>query len=305
LLYLWAQDHRDIRFGWWGDPVPCWYCAESAPQDVRQRLQRVKAARQDLGFDNFSRYDLEDALWGKRGRFSRTYRLMPPVFGRPFTSPMLQEDQIGERYYLHGLSWHPPDQIRALHEIARAPLEYAVYSARPTVIEAYPQWKRSISQRWPFTTESNSDAEPPVRSEVLVYIGGAIIPKVHPEDHYMWSWRPEAPWLGYKEGPHQTGSLLKKERDSLFTVGRKLLDIHFRGQQGGGRRFGTAEDFKQAVLDAIQELRESGQRVSKTAIGRHIGRTYSPSYLDDDPTLKDPASKSPGGHVSSRSMSMH
>jgi hypothetical protein len=63
-----------------------------------------------------------------------------------------------------------------------------------------------------------------------------------------------------------------------------------RGRKvGSGARFETPQDFEQAVLSAIQELRASGvQRVSKAAIGRHIGRTYRPSLRGDDPTLKDP-----------------
>jgi hypothetical protein len=280
------QDHRDIWFGWWGDPVPCWYCAESAPQDVRQRLQRVKAARRDLGFDNFSRFDLEDALWPKRGPFSSTYYLMPPVFGRPFTSSILQEDYIGERYYLHGLSGHPPDQIRASHEIARASVEYSVYSARPQVIEAYPQWKRFISQRWPFITQIGSASESPVRSEVLVYIGGAIVPKAHPEDHYMWSWQPEAPWRGYREGPHQTGSFPKKERDLLFTVGRELLDIHFRGRKKGSGRFDTPMDFEQAVFVTVCALRKRERPITQETIGASLiakrGRNNSPGWRAGD-----------------------
>jgi hypothetical protein len=106
----------------------------------------------------------------------------------------------------------------------------------------------------------------------------------------MRSWQPEAPWLGYKEGPHHTRSLSSAELQTLFKVGRQIFDIHFRGRQKGSvRRFDTPGDFEQAVLSAIQALRASGaERVSKAAIGRHIGRSYNPSHWDDDHTLKDP-----------------
>ena len=68
-----------IKFAWWTDPILCWECAEAAPQDVRQRLQRVKVARHALGFENFSLYDLEKALWPGRGRFSVIMdQRMPP-----------------------------------------------------------------------------------------------------------------------------------------------------------------------------------------------------------------------------------
>ena len=64
------QGPGDIQFAWGGDPIYCRQCAESAPQDVRQRLQRVKVARQALGLDGgSSRYDVEDALWPAQGRF--------------------------------------------------------------------------------------------------------------------------------------------------------------------------------------------------------------------------------------------
>ena len=85
-----------IKFAWWTDPILCWECAEAAPQDVRQRLQRVKVARHALGFENFSLYDLEKALWPGRGRFSVIMdQRMPPVFGRSFTSPLLRKGQVG------------------------------------------------------------------------------------------------------------------------------------------------------------------------------------------------------------------
>jgi len=62
-----------------------------------------------------------------------------------------------------------------------------------------------------------------------------------------------------------------------------------RGRKpGSGSKFETREDCKAAFVAAIQELHESGKRVCKAAIGRHIGRTYKPSRRDDDPELKDP-----------------
>jgi hypothetical protein len=67
--------------------------------------------------------------------------------------------------------------------------------------------------------------------------------------------------------------------EMAVTRGRKL---------GSGSNFETREDCEAALVAAIQELLETGQRVSKAAIGRYIGRTYRPSRPDDDPELKDP-----------------
>jgi hypothetical protein len=61
---------------------------------------------------------------------------------------------------------------------------------------------------------------------------------------------------------------------------------------GSGARFDSAEDFEQTVRSAILALRARGERESKAAIGRYIGRTYRTSRWDDDPTLEDP-----GGQV--------
>jgi len=66
-----------------------------------------------------------------------------------------------------------------------------------------------------------------------------------------------------------------------------------RGRKpGSGSRFETPEDCEDAFVAAIQELLVTGQRVSKAAIGLHIGRTYEPSWRGDDRQLADP-----GGQV--------
>jgi hypothetical protein len=62
-----------------------------------------------------------------------------------------------------------------------------------------------------------------------------------------------------------------------------------RGRRvGSGSRFETPQDVETAFVNAIQELHARGQRVSKAAIGRLIGRFYKPSRRGDDTTLKDP-----------------
>ena len=109
-----------------------------------------------------------------------------------------------------------------------------------------------------------------LHSEVTVCIGGAIISEAHSKNHYMWSWQPEAPSSGYIEGPHQTELLPKKERDSLFKVGRALLGIHHRGRQPGSGRFGTGEDFEQAVFMVVAALSGERRCVTYASVGRAL-----------------------------------
>ena len=189
---------------------------------------------------------------------------MPALFGHAFASPVLRTGQIAELYYLHGLSGCSPDQIRrlpALDKIAPASLGYAVDRVRPQVAETYSRWKRYQESLW-WGKDSEGDGEketPPLRSEVFVYIGGAIIPEAHPEDRYMWSWRPETPWLGYAQGPHQTGSLSAAETESLFKAGRELFDIQNRRRPVGTGNFAPSEEAR--LLNSLNNfLGEREQR---------------------------------------------
>jgi hypothetical protein len=131
-------------------------------------------------------------------------------------------------------------------------------------------------------TGSDPETEPPLRSEVIVCIGGAIISEAHPESHYMWSWRPDAPWLGYKEGPHETGSLPKEELDSLFKVGRELLDISFRGRTPRSGRFESDNDFEAAVFAVVAELSAKKRSITQKTVGAHLigkqGRNATPGW---------------------------
>ncbi len=99
---------------------------------------------------------------------------------------------------------------------------------------------------------------------------GAIIPEAHPDNRYMWSWQPESPWLGYKEGPHQTGSLPTTDMQSLFKVGRTLLGIQFRGRIEGTGRFEGVEDFERAVFAAVNKLLARKRRPTQEAIGAYL-----------------------------------
>ncbi len=90
-----------------GRPRRLLECAESAPHEARQKLDRVKSARQALGFDRGheqSYYLRKPSGLMSGGSIGDGHGRVPPVFGQPFPSPHLKKGQILEGYYIHGLS---------------------------------------------------------------------------------------------------------------------------------------------------------------------------------------------------------
>jgi hypothetical protein len=135
-------------------------------------------------------------------------------------------------------------------------------------------------------------------SHLLVVLGARVVARPDTEGRhtqgswiFRWLWpNPAWPETCLLDPPH--AYLTDAEAVRLNHARRAFYAWRSRrGAEEGSGKFGHSEDFRQAVVSAILALRADRQRVSKAAIGRHIGRIYEPSYPGDDRILKDPGNQ--------------
>jgi hypothetical protein len=131
------------------------------------------------------------------------------------------------------------------------------------------------------------------RGAALVVIGADITDPQFPDARVEMSPRPgilTEPYDLRIINGHSLDAIDQAEllRTARMMFGAAELAVTRGRKPGSGSKFASPEDCKAAFVAAIQELHASGRRVSKTAIGLHIGRFYKTLRPDDDATLKDP-----------------
>jgi hypothetical protein len=218
-----------------------------------------------LGFDG-------NTSPAKRALCPSMHRPEPPLVGHP-AEPFLQQPvpagYICEFYSVHGLSLHAPELLTTNAALRSTRLKFMAIPMQPPAVAYCDARMQEVTARAAELGVAPPQISMP-QSEVIVILGLAVIPQAHPGQRYMLSWQPEAPWLGLTERGHETALLTAKEMQSLFSVGRELLGINFRGRPKGSGRFESREDLEQAVFAAVDHLLKRKRPITQDTVGAYI-----------------------------------